>query len=435
MAVLDNAGNELFVNDRVKFVNKDHGDTPRYKIGTEAIVVMFQEENEDDIGVHFEDADEVGHDLGGKLMDNRGWWINRLCIEKIKSKPTKSSSDPYKDFSIALSDKKRYMVVDNHVYELKEVERIHSASELLEARDKESAQILKTQLDKLKKREEELIADGRKKLLMPDIDPSHVIRGLSVYKDTSGITYASKMKYAPKFIVRDKTTYSISDADQRKIEKDVYILVKINNYGAVSYIEVVDDDGYRFTRFEHYHQGCFGSMKFPTISNSNDILKLRDKTQSLLETVNANSKANDHPQNMPTYEELFKKSKLLGDSGKAGVMRAMSFGAVEIYVGDRVIVSRAVDNFPADKVGSVGKVIHTAENSREELIIGVEFTFKHDTFHDAHGIGKDKHCYYFPVDYVVPIDDKDEPIKDRPQVEEKKRTKPLKAVGEGVFKV
>ena len=439
--VIDGLGNELAVGSRVKLINiADVGDPPRYKIGTEAVIICLEDGDGDDsietIGVHFEDEKELGHDLSGKVLDNRGWWINPTCLELIKEKGKKTSADPYKDFGLALSDKTRYMVVGNAVYELKEVQRINSASEILEQRDKESAVLLKAQLDKVKRREEELIAESRRKLLMPDIEIEHIVKGLSAYKEGGAIVYVSRLKYAPKFVLRDKSTYQISDADQKRTTKDVFLVIKINISGAISFIDVSDTDGYKFVQFQHYHQNCFGTMKFPSIKRMGDILVLRDQVQSMLETINSNSKANDSPRNMPQFKDLFDRSTLLGDSGKAGVMKRDSFGTPEIYVGDMIVVLSAVDKFPADKVGATGRVISSSENSREELIIGVEFTFKHDQFHDAHGLGKDKHCYYFPSENVSPIDGDGNPIKDRPDVRDRKKpTKPLRAVAEGVFGV
>ena len=68
---------------------------------------------------------------------------------------------------------------------------------------------------------------------------------------------------------------------------------------------------------------------------------------------------------------------------------------MDIKVGDHVKIEKAIDKFPIDKIGSIGKVVIMDENYKKELIFGIEFEFKNYLFHNAHYNGKDEQCYYF----------------------------------------
>ena len=79
----------------------------------------------------------------------------------------------------------------------------------------------------------------------------------------------------------------------------------------------------------------------------------------------------------------------------------------ELPVGSNVKVISGIDDFPADKIGSVGRIVAVRYNDNDDVLYGVEFDFNDAVFHDAHGYGKDKYCFYFLPENIEIINNVD----------------------------
>lgn len=79
----------------------------------------------------------------------------------------------------------------------------------------------------------------------------------------------------------------------------------------------------------------------------------------------------------------------------------------EFPIGSSVRIIKGIDDFPSHKLGSIGRIVSVGHNSNNEVLCGVEFDFNDDTFHDAHGHGKDKYCFYFLPENIEIINNVD----------------------------
>lgn len=155
--------------------------------------------------------------------------------------------------------------------------------------------------------------------MMPEINESHMLRGLSVVKGTSNdeLTWVYRGVYNPRFLViteyRKKTRKALPARLVNRMKKEILIIVKTKGKQVTSVAtkQSINDGSRNLPSFDHYHQtgsgDCWGSWRKPdTWDSPDDILKIAKDAEAVLETINSGSFANRSPSGLPRSATLLK---------------------------------------------------------------------------------------------------------------------------------
>jgi hypothetical protein len=168
--------------------------------------------------------------------------------------------------------------------------------------------------------------------MMPDINESHMLRGLSVVKGSSNdeLTWIYRGVYNPRFVVitegyrRNKTRKAIPSRLVNRMKKDILIIIKTKGNQVTSVAtKKAENDGTRtLPSFDHYHQtgggDCWGSWKYTNSwSTPDDIMKIAKDAEAVLETINDGSIANRGPSGLPRMATLKKNIEDMPENSEA----------------------------------------------------------------------------------------------------------------------
>lgn len=152
-------------------------------------------------------------------------------------------------------------------------------------------------------REDKLKQQLKNAVTMPEVNESHAKRGLSVVKGATRGTLIWLVQgvYWPKYVNHDpiKPEYST------KLITPITIMIKTSG-AKIMNVSVRKPIG--LEKFDHYHDGCWGAWKYSDRlwNTPDDVLKLAQEAQVVLENINANSPANSTPSGLPRLATLKK---------------------------------------------------------------------------------------------------------------------------------
>jgi len=166
----------------------------------------------------------------------------------------------------------------------------------------------------LDRKEEQLKRKYSQAAMMPDIDESHMLRGLSVVKGSHNdeLTWIYRGIYNPRFIViregigSNKKKKPIPARLVNRMRKEMLIIIKTkgNQVTSIATKSTLNNGTRSLNPFPHYHQtgnsDCWGNWNYERDWNSpDDILKLAKDAEAVLETINSSSYANRGPAGLP----------------------------------------------------------------------------------------------------------------------------------------
>lgn len=214
-----------------------------------------------------------------------------------------------KDITIRVGSKiLKYELVSNTEYDMdKEIRDEYS--KLLSDKMKEIRGVINTKFnDTLRSlqmakdeftRKEQLLLDRLKKAApMPEVTMEHARRGLSIVKgDRPGeIFWFVRRTYWPKTI----DGALISHTFVEKYITPIYVMITTTDKKVTS-VSTRKLGGLEL--FQHYHQSnpdCWGRWKYATTWNDpNDIIKIADEAEAVLENINTMSVAKHEPMGLP----------------------------------------------------------------------------------------------------------------------------------------
>lgn len=176
----------------------------------------------------------------------------------------------------------------------------------------------------LDRKEEQLKRKYSQFAMMPDISGYHLTQGLSVVKGNSNneLTWIYRAKYNPRFIIyypgdrfsdSNKVRKPLPPRLVNRMKTDMLILIKTKDNKVLSVVtrKLHANSRGNLEPFPHYHQqtsnDCWGSWRPPKeYNNPNDILKIAKEAESILETINQGSLAEQNPTGLVRVGTILK---------------------------------------------------------------------------------------------------------------------------------
>lgn len=190
-------------------------------------------------------------------------------------------------------------------------ERMEEIKKRLNQRLKDALEMADQVKRECERKERELRNQIRNKQLMPDITEAHAKRGISVVKGDGANSYIWLVRgvYWPKYYITQKTddrgeaiVVPIKDALSKRMMSEVVFMICTSGDKIT---KVTTRKPITLEKFDHYHQrmdwtDCWGHWKPPaTWKTIDDLIRIGKEAQAVLESVNANSMANDNPRGLP----------------------------------------------------------------------------------------------------------------------------------------
>lgn len=165
----------------------------------------------------------------------------------------------------------------------------------------------------LDRKEEKLKRKYSQFSMMPEITNRHMIKGLSVVKGDSHneLIWLYRARFNPRFIIyypgdhysdSNKVKKPLPSRLANRMKQDMLIVIKTRDNQVLSVVtrKVHATNRNSLSPFPHYHQqqsnDCWGSWKHPKEwSTPDDIIKIGKEAESILETINQGSLANQSP--------------------------------------------------------------------------------------------------------------------------------------------
>ena len=157
--------------------------------------------------------------------------------------------------------------------------------------------------------------------MMPEINESHMLKGLSVVKGSTNdeLTWIYRGIYNPRFLVitegyrSRKTRKAIPARLVNRMRREILIIVKTKGkqVTSVKTKQSANNGARTLPAFDHYHQtgtnDCWGSWRHANSWDTpDDILKIAKDAEAVLETINHGSIANRGPSGLPRLATLVK---------------------------------------------------------------------------------------------------------------------------------
>lgn len=213
--------------------------------------------------------------IGGKLFD--------LSLSKIQDN----------DIEKAIRDELSKKVSD----QMKQVK------EILKQKRLESSMMVNSFMEEYERKEKSLKDLLDKSAPMPDVTWAHAEKGLSLVKGDkrNELVWLAKRVYNPKFVDR----CPIEPLYVKKLMTNIYIVVRtVDNVVARVSTHYMNNLRY----FAHYHQtspDCWGSWNWQRKwETPEDIIKIADEAEAVLENINTMSIANRRPALLPRLDTL-----------------------------------------------------------------------------------------------------------------------------------
>jgi len=254
---------------------------------------------------------------GFSLMENENKIASDAMSEIDKTLKSFSVKETkLKDITIRVGSKiLKYELVSNTEYDMdKEIRDEYN--KILSDKMKEIRNVINTKFnDTLRSlqmtkdeftRKEQLLLDKLKKAApMPEVTMEHARRGLSIIKgDRPGeIIWFVRRTYWPKTIDGVKLAHAFIE----KYITPIYVMI-ITNEHKVMGVSTRKLGGLEL--FQHYHQSnpdCWGRWKYAsTWKEPNDLIKIADEAEAVLENINTMSIAKHEPLGLPKLSVLQK---------------------------------------------------------------------------------------------------------------------------------
>lgn len=166
------------------------------------------------------------------------------------------------------------------------------------------------------RRESKLKIKYAKSAMMPDINESHMIKGLSVVKGNQNdeLVWVCRANYNPRFVILNthgrKSRKAIPSRLVTRMKKDILIVVKTKSNKVTNVAtKYYSNNNRTFLDFPHYHQmgngDCWGNWKYPkTWDTPDDIIKIAKDGEAVLETINNGSIASRGPSGLPRMKTI-----------------------------------------------------------------------------------------------------------------------------------
>lgn len=174
--------------------------------------------------------------------------------------------------------------------------------------------------DEYEKKEAQLQQQLRNAVTMPEVTEAHAKKGLSVVKGVGkgNLIWLVQGVYWPKYV----NQVPIEPDYSTKMITPIIIMVKTSG-NRITNVSVRKPIG--LTRFSHYHSfqegECWGKWKYDSRrwSEPDDIIRIAQEAQVVLENINAHSLGRENPQGLPRINtlknHLVKGGKKLEQSG------------------------------------------------------------------------------------------------------------------------
>lgn len=219
-----------------------------------------------------------------------------------------------KDITIRVGSKiLKYELISNTEYDLdKEIREEYS--KILSDKMKEIRNVINTKFNETLRtlqmakdeyiRKEQILLDKLKKSnVMPDITLSHARKGVAIVKGdrANEIVWLVRRTYSPRTI----DNQPISIATIEKLSTPIYIMIITVDNKITS---VTTRKLFGLELFSHYHQAnpdCWGRWSYSKDwKTPDDIIRVADEAEAVLENVNTNSIAKHEPIGLPSLTAL-----------------------------------------------------------------------------------------------------------------------------------
>jgi len=181
----------------------------------------------------------------------------------------------------------------------------------------------------MERKEQQLRDKYEKAAMMPDINESHMLKGLSVVKGRQNdqLIWIYRAVYNPRFVIvysdsfnNRKKKFAIPERLVSRMKSEMLILIHTRGSSVTSIATKKSENNgnHSLEDFPHYHQqgggDCWGKWSYERKWNTpDDIIKLAKDAESVLETVNGGSLAQRGPAGLPRYSTLEKSVKDLDE--------------------------------------------------------------------------------------------------------------------------
>lgn len=175
----------------------------------------------------------------------------------------------------------------------------------------------------LDRKEEQMKRKYAESAMMPDLNESHLGRGLSVVKGRSGneLLWVYRATYNPRFIIyypesrvsnHNRLKKPIPSRLVNRMKQDMLIIIRTKDKQIRSIAtRNLKGNGSSLIPFPHYHQqtsqDCWGNWDYNRNWNTpDDIILLAKEAESILETINQGSLAEHNPVGLPRIATIIK---------------------------------------------------------------------------------------------------------------------------------
>ncbi len=252
-------------------------------------------------------------------------------------------------------------------------------------------------------------------LPMIPVTREQVIAGVRLFQEGNHYAVILPFHYAPRFLCRDNHAphAEISAEHQKQLIRDIFVCIQFDPAGYTHDIKTFHSDiAHKFVHYHGHGGECLGIMMArPIVKTLDDAIAFRDRYQKMLESINAEHRADYTPEGLPQWSAIEQDAipidpdKIWTTKKTPKVPAAPKVPDTPTVpntptVGQIVRVLREYQDSPPECVGAIAKVIIT----RTGIDIGVEFEFTNNLLHDCAGRGKTNQCWYFPADHLEVVE-------------------------------
>jgi len=182
-------------------------------------------------------------------------------------------------------------------------DQMKKVKEILKNKREESSIMISSFMEEYERKEKALKDLLKNSSPMPEVTWEYAKRGLSIVKgyEKGDLIWLVKRKYNPKFVDR----FSIDPLYVKKLLTNIYIAIHTTDN---SVTRISTHYIHNLEHFDHYHQNhpdCWGNWQWPrSWKTPEDILKIADDAESILENINTMSIARRNPSLLPRLDTL-----------------------------------------------------------------------------------------------------------------------------------
>lgn len=429
MPLQDTEGQTFAEGQRVELVlPRGERESYGWRSGAIATVVAIREEHDVNVvGVLFapNQGSNAGHDLEGRLAGDertRGLWVCHSWLRILAPPEPETEDDAFQRFVDSLQGAGDVLVYNGQVYDLSS-SLLTTPTEILSAQRRHFGEQYRRANRRFDEQMEVLRQRAEMNIEMPWVSLADVVRGLRLFKEDNGVHYLLPFQYAPEFLFGYAGQNEEEDEDededfvgfayhrlapehQERLKQGVVFDLKTVRGGGATVILRKEPS---LERFYHYHSmsiggDCLGSLQLHNIHALADVYRIHAQYQESLRVINGGSLAENHPDNLPSFEELRMGGTIVtkeevgfweeSPPPRASEPPREEAPTGQFRVGQLVQVLSRDAHFPSDCIGSVGTVIR----------IGQELVRVHFLFYNADFVGRHHDEYEFLPWRLYPAD-------------------------------